>query len=109
MDIDELDISIALQDAKPWKAAGPDKFPAGFLRACGKPVARYLAPLFNAYLCLGHWSAAFRQVNVAVLPKPRKITAQLQTPGGYRPITLLSCIGKALERILANRLAAAAE
>ena len=99
----------ALLDAKPWKAAGPDGLPGGFLRACGKPAADCLATLFEACLRLGHWPAAFRQAKVAILPKPGKTTAQTETPGAYRPIALLSCIGKVLERIIADRLSEAAE
>ena len=108
-DIDDGDVSAALLGAKPWKAAGPDGLPTGFLRACGQPAAACLAALFSACLRLSHWPAAFRQATVAILPKPGKTAAQKETPGAYRPIVLLSCIGKVLERIMAGRLSEAAE
>ena len=44
-----------------------------------------------------------------VLPKPGKTAAQRETPGAYRPIALLNCIGKVLERVMADRLSEAAE
>ena len=46
-----------------------------------------------------------------VLPKPGKIAAQKKkkTSEAYRPIALLSCIGKVLERVMADRQSEAAE
>ena len=108
-EVDNEHVAEALGEAKPWKAAGPDGLPAGFLRECGQPAASCLANVFNACLRLGHWPAAFRQATVAVLPKPGKTAAQKELPGAYRPIALLSCMGKALERIVADRLSQAAE
>ena len=52
--VDVADVSAALDDAKPWKAAGPDGLPVGFLRACGRPAADCLATLFSACLRLGY-------------------------------------------------------
>ena len=46
---------------------------------------------------------------MAILPKPGKTATQKETPGPYRPIALLICIGKVLERIIAYRLSEAAE
>ncbi len=44
-----------------------------------------------------------------VLTKPGKPPATYKTPKGYRPIALLSTLGKVLEAILAKRVAEAAE
>ena len=52
--VDVADVSAALDDAKPWKAAGPDGLPIGFPRACGRPAADCLATLFSACLRLGY-------------------------------------------------------
>ena len=46
---------------------------------------------------------------MAILPKSGKIVAQKETPGAYRPIALLSYIGKVLEHIIADQLSEAAE
>ena len=107
--IDPIDVALAIGKADPWKAAGPDGLLTGFLKACGQPAADCLAALFNACLRLGHWPAAFRQAAVAVLPKPGKTAAQKEIAGAYRPIALLSYLGKALKHILAARLFMAAK
>jgi hypothetical protein len=46
---------------------------------------------------------------VVVLHKPGKTVAQQQTAGAYRPISLLSAIGKVLETAISWRIATAAE
>ena len=56
--------------------------------------------LFNAATSLGHhpWSTAL----VVVIPKPAKPDYSL--PKAYRPISLLECCGKLLEKIIAKRI-----
>ena len=44
-----------------------------------------------------------------MLRKPGKTTAQLQLAGGWRPIALLNIVWKAIEAIVAGRIADAAE
>lgn len=44
----------------------------------------------------------FKQANVIILPKTGKRDRTL--PTSYRPIALLSCLGKGLERLLARRI-----
>ena len=80
-----------------------------FLRACGWSVSSCLADLFNACLRLGHWLEVFKHATVVVVPKPGKTAAQKEFSSAYRPIALLSIVGKVLERTLAVRLSTAAE
>ena len=56
--------------------------------------------LFNSAITLGHhpWSDAL----VVVIPKPAKPDYSL--PKAYRPISLLECCGKLLEKIIAKRI-----
>jgi len=56
--------------------------------------------LFNAATSLGHhpWTTAL----VIVIPKPAKPDYSL--PKAYRPISLLECCGKLLEKIIAKRI-----
>ena len=56
--------------------------------------------IFNAAITLGHhpWSDAL----VVVIPKPAKPNYSL--PKAYRPISLLECCGKLLEKIIAKRI-----
>ena len=72
-------------------------------------MATLLADLATACLQLEHFPTQFRAAQVVVLRKPGKTIAQQQTAGAYRPISLLSAIGKVIETAISQRIAAAAE
>ncbi|KAM4054449.1 reverse transcriptase (RNA-dependent DNA polymerase) [Hirsutella rhossiliensis] len=59
--------------------------------------------LYEGCLHLGYHSACFRAAEVIIIPKPSK--RNLSLPRGWRPISLLACLGKGLERPIARRLA----
>ena len=46
---------------------------------------------------------------MVVLRKPGKSAIQLQSAGGWRPISLLSTVGKIIERVISQCIADAAE
>ena len=99
-----ITVTEALKDTSPWKAPGPDGFPTGFLKACGPSLAEALARLYTASMTISYWPETYRQAKVVVIPKPNKTRDQLQEAGGWRPIALLSCLGKPMEKILARRI-----
>ena len=103
------DIQEILRNTSAWKAPGLDDLPAGFLRACGKPLAEIIAEIATACLMLEYFPQRFRCAEVVVLAKPGKTGKIVHTPGAYRPIALLSAIGKIIEKIMSDRIAAAAE
>ncbi|ETW75602.1 hypothetical protein HETIRDRAFT_244654, partial [Heterobasidion irregulare TC 32-1] len=53
-------------------------------------------------LRLGYWPSQFKTSTTIVIPKPKKSDYTLLK--SYRPIVLLSCLGKLMEKVLANRL-----
>ena len=57
--------------------------------------------LFNASYYLGSVPSAWKLAIVCPIPKPNKNPL---TVHAYRPISLLSCVGKLLERIIKSRL-----
>ena len=97
-DVDATDVAVVLDNAKPWKMAGLDGPPVGFLHACGRHAA--LQPP-AASISASHSRGPTKAWKDSGSKKKR--------PGAYRPIALLSRTGKLLERILADRLPAAAE
>jgi Reverse transcriptase (RNA-dependent DNA polymerase)/Endonuclease-reverse transcriptase len=103
------DVQEILRGISAWKAPGLDDLPTGFLRACGKPLAEIIATTANACLKLEYFPERFRCAEVVVLAKPGKTGKIVHTPGAYRPIALLSTIGKVIEKIMGDRIAAAAE
>ena len=58
--------------------------------------------LFQACLKIGHHPACFRTAILAMLSKPNK--PDRTSPRAYRPIALLSVLGKGLERLVARRM-----
>jgi len=58
---------------------------------------------------LEHYPIQFKKAAVVVLRKSGKTLLQQQTAGAYRPISLLSTIGKVIEAIIGRRIASAAE
>ena len=107
--VSAADITAILKKTGAWKAPGLDLLPTGFLKACKAPLARLLAQIATACLQHEHFPTQFRAARVVVLRKPGKTVAQQQTAGAYRPISLLNTMGKVLETVISQRIAAAAE
>ena len=103
------DVEEAISRPSPWKAPGCDGIANGFLRCCGAPLIQAIKTLTTASLALGHYPKAFKLARVVVLRKPGKTTAQLKNAGGWRPISLLSCVGKVVEAIIAAKITQMAE
>jgi hypothetical protein len=60
-----------------------------------------LAAIFNASLRLCHFPTRWKNATVIFIPKPGKNS---KLPQSYRPISLLSSIGKVLEKVILTRL-----
>lgn len=71
------------------------------------PLAIILPPLFNLCLQLAYYPKAWKHAEVVEIPKPGKPLSARASPKGWRPIALLSVIGKGLERLVARRIEAA--
>ena len=103
------DIQRAINDVSNNKAPGDDEIEnrviALLIRITN--LLDMLKQLFQASLDHGYCPQRFRRPVTVCLRKLGK--GDYSIPKSYRPIALLSTIGKALESILANRLAWAAE
>src|ERR1700742_4380530 len=106
----QVDAQEILRHTGAWKAPGTtDWLPTVFLKACGRPLAVILADITNAGFRLEYYPRRFRAGGVVVLAKPGKTMAEKRTPGGWRPIPLLSAVGKVIEAAIARRIVEAAE
>ncbi|EDN04471.1 predicted protein [Histoplasma mississippiense (nom. inval.)] len=102
-DITVAEIEKAVRRASPNKAPGADGITNGILHQTLDILLPSLHKLFNACLEQGYCPTHFKDTITVALRKPGK--DDYTQPKAYRPITLLSTLGKALEAIIANRLA----
>ena len=73
------------------KVPGSDKITVRLLKACWTVIGELVKDIFQACIDHGHFPTAFRGAEVVFLPK---LWRDLATPKEWRPISLLSCLGK---------------
>jgi ribonuclease HI len=95
------DIRIAILKAGNT-AAGADEIPTKVLQVAWPQIESVVLDLFQKCLHYGHHPACFRNAILAIIPKPNK--ADRTSPRSYRPIALLSVLGKGLERLIARKM-----
>ena len=83
-------------------APGADGVTVELLEACWKTIGPCVTQLFRACIRLGTHPSCFKLAEVVLLEKPNRDPTSIK---GWRPIALLSCLGKGLERLLAKRMA----
>jgi hypothetical protein len=71
-----------------------------FIKWAFASCPQVFAHLFN--LCLTQGAHPWKEAKVVVLPKPSR--PDYSAPKAYRPITLLECLGKLLEKVVARRI-----
>lgn len=96
------EVDQLIRNLKHGKAAGVDRVANDFLKMIKDIIVPYLEHLFRACIVLGHEPDRFKEARTVILKKPDKDT--YTTPNSWRPISLLSSIGKLLEAIVAHRL-----
>lgn len=83
-------------------AAGVDETPPLIIKKTWPVYQEEIIHLFQIFLDEGYHPKIFKTAILCALPKPGKRARALSR--SYRLIALLSCLGKALERIVAKRL-----
>ena len=81
-------------------APGEDELVTGVFKVAWPRVSNLVFSLFKGCLDAGYHPKCFRSAIVAIIPKPNK--KDKSSPRAYRPISLLSVLGKGLERLLAK-------
>ena len=94
------EIKAALSTSSNKSAPGPSGITYKLLKWAFEARPDRFVELFNAALTLGHHP--WKEAKVVVIPKPSKPDYSL--PKAYRPISLLECCGKLLEKVVAKRL-----
>lgn len=83
-------------------SAGMDEIPPMIIIKAWQVIKEEITLLFQICLDEGHHPSEFKTAILCALPKPGLRSKHL--PRSYRLIALLSCLGKALEKVIARRL-----
>lgn len=65
-------------------------------------IADHFVTLTNACISTGHHPIEWRRALVVVIPKPGK--DDYSQAKSYRPISLLECLSKLLEKVMSKRM-----
>lgn len=104
----EWDTTITLEEVEATTistkntAPGIDNLSVRLLKAVWDHIAEYVRVIFQASLGAGHHPEPFRTAEVVMLPKVNK--KDFTDIKSWRPIALLSCLSKGLERLVARRI-----
>ncbi len=96
------EVAIVLKKCKNRSAPGTDGVNYKTLKRFNKRYPEILKTLYQDCLNAGVFPDVWKTGNVIWIPKEGK---DMYLASGYRPITLLSTIGKCLEKIVGNRIA----
>lgn len=106
-DLTEDEIEEAVLRVKPWKAPGVDGLPNVVWKETWSVLKEWIHAIFRASIRLGIMPTAWKTARILPLRKPNK--PDYTVPKAYRPISLLSTLGKILELVVARRLSYWAE
>jgi hypothetical protein len=95
------EIENALSNMNIHKPPGEDGVPARFFRMFATQLSPFVTYIFNASLFTGVFPECLKLATVIPLYKGK---GKRDEPNSYRPISILSPLSKALERLVYNRL-----
>ena len=101
------EVKKVIQKFPNGKAPGPDSIPNEVLKIIASTVAEELAQAATDLLSTGNIPQSYKESITAVIRKERK--GDYTLPSSYRPVALENTLAKVVERIVATRLADAAE
>ena len=94
------DVSDVLQNLDITKACGPDPISPRLLKEGCYILAHPYSIIFNRSLEQGYFRSSWKDANVTPIYKKE----DKSQPSNYRPISLLSIVGKAMERCVHKHL-----
>ena len=100
-DLTLAELNDAIRRLKPKRAPGKDGVCNEMIKHLGPSARKTLLELFNLSWRTRVFPSAWKEAIVIPIPKKGKDPTQKTS---YRPVSLLSCLGKTLERMINKRL-----
>lgn len=97
---DEEEIREVIFSMNPWKAPGPDGFPAIFYQKCWGIIGQDVVRFVKNFFINKHIPNKLNHTNLVLIPKKM----HNEYPSDYRPIALCNVLYKVLAKILTNRI-----
>lgn len=94
-------VVLEIKALKVKKASGPDKLSNRVLKRLPKLAVLFMTKLFNSCWALAYFPHAWKISKVVAIPKQGKDPT---VPTNYRPISLISNVGKLYERLILGEL-----
>ena len=94
------EVENVLKNLDTSKAVGPDLIHNKVLKMASPAISNALTLLFNRSLSEGRFPACWKKAHVTPIHKKESKSIC----GNYRPISLLSCVGKVLEKCIQKRV-----
>lgn len=98
--ISQEEVKRALFDMAPYKAPGPDSFPAGFYQKAWAIVGKTLSDLVTDYFRTGVLPEGINDTLISLIPK----TAHPESVTQFRPISLCNVSYKIITKVMVNRI-----
>ena len=100
--ITESEIAEALRPTSNTSAPGKSGHGYKLIKWAWEAAPEWFVILFNSCLYAGYHPKTWKAATIAVVPKPGKSDYSL--PKSYRPVALLECLSKLLEKVIAKRV-----
>lgn len=89
-------------ESRPNKnSTGSDELPYTIIKTFNDEIIRGITILFNHLIAVSYFPICWQEAIITAIPKPNKDSTMIKN---WRPISMLTCISKIFERIIAKRL-----
>ena len=98
--LNKEELQTAILNVSKDTAPGPSEINYTAIRWTWETAPETLFFLFSKCIEIGHYPNPFKHSNTLVVPKPGK--NDYSNPSAYRPIQLIECLGKVLDKVVAR-------